>query len=137
MIPLLVVFDTNILFSGMSWRGSPYFCLQLARAGLVKSITCREILVEFEEKLQQKRNLTLAQVARAVTEILSFSELVKITNTLRVVQHDPDDDKVLESAVVGKVDYIVSGDHHLIELVTYQSIPIIRAVELLGKVKAG
>jgi len=129
--PNFVVYDTNILFSGTGWRGSPYTCLQLARRGEVALVTCREILAEFQEKLQSKRGMTPSQATRAVAEILSFSRLVKIPNTLKVVRDDPDDDKVLECAVVGRAKHIVSGDHHLLELGSYQDINIIRAAELL------
>ena len=75
--------------------------------------------------------MTPSQATRAVAEILSFSRLVKIPNTLKVVRDDPDDDKVLECAVVGRAKHIVSGDHHLLELGGYQEIKIIRAAELL------
>lgn len=47
----IVVFDTNTLFSGLGWRGSPYRCLELARNGRIESVTCREILLELGEKL--------------------------------------------------------------------------------------
>ena len=133
----IVVFDTNILFSGISWQGSPYHCLQLARHGKVNSLTCREILAELEEKLEHKRLMTSAQAARVIAEILSFSELIKIGNSLRIVTHDPDDNKVLECGVVGKAEYIISGDHHLLDLHSYQNIPIIRAVDFLKITKAG
>jgi predicted nucleic acid-binding protein len=68
-------------------------------------------------------------------EVLSFSELVRINNHLHVVDNDPDDDKVLETAVVCKADFIVSGDQHLIGSITFQDIPVIQAVELLSKVR--
>ena len=51
MTPNFIVYDTNILFSGTGWRGSPYHCLQLARRGEVTLLTCREILVEFQEPI--------------------------------------------------------------------------------------
>lgn len=131
MTPNFIVYDTNILFSGTGWRGSPYHCLQLARRGEVTLLTCREILVEFQEKLQVKRYMSASEATRAAVEILSFSRLVEISNTLRIIADDPDDDKVLECAVVGQAEYIVSGDHHLLELGSYRKIRIIRAVELL------
>ncbi|MGZ9226407.1 MAG: putative toxin-antitoxin system toxin component, PIN family [Anaerolineales bacterium] len=131
---LLVVFDTNVLFSGIGWQGSPYFCLQMARAGNIKSVTCLEILSEFNEKLKSKMGLTTAEAARAVAEILSFSELVKIENKLQVVASDPDDNKVVECAYVGKADFIVSGDRHLLELENYQGIPIVRANSFIERV---
>jgi predicted nucleic acid-binding protein len=44
---------------------------------------------------------------------------------LTVVTADPDDDKFLEAAVAGRVDYIVSGDPHLLDLDTFRGIDII------------
>ena len=130
----LVVFDTNILFSGIGWQGSPYFCLQMARAGNIRSLTCLEILSEFNEKLKSKMGLTTAEAARAVAEILSFSQLVKIENKLRVIPDDPDDDKVIECAYLGKADFIVSGDRHLLDLENYQEIPILRANTFIERI---
>lgn len=97
-------------------------------------MTCLEILSEFNEKLQSKMGLTTAEAARAVAEILSFSELVKIENKLRAIPADPEDDKVVECAYVGKADYIVSGDHHLLDLENYQGIPILRANTFIERI---
>lgn len=44
---------------------------------------------------------------------------------LSVVRDDPDDDRVLECAIAGKVDYVVSGDRHLLKLKSYKGIPIL------------
>jgi len=125
-----VVFDTNILFSGTGWRGSPFYCLQLARQGKVTVLVCREILAEYHEKLQTKLGMTPTQATRAAAEILSFSTLIEISGSLQVVLDDPDDDKVIECAVTGKATYIVSGDHHLLDMNEYNSIPIVRASSL-------
>ncbi len=129
-----VVFDTNILFSGLGWQGSPYHCLQLARAEKVRSITCLEILNELAEKLQSKMGMNGQETARAVAEILTYSEIVKIENKLHVIQADPDDDKVLECATIGKADFIVSGDRHILALGKYQGILILQAETLLDRI---
>ena len=47
----IAVFDTNILFSGVGWKDKPFLCLELARAGVVDGVTCRELLDELAEKL--------------------------------------------------------------------------------------
>ena len=109
----------------------PYQSLHLARKGEIVSVTCREILTEFDEKLQEKRGMTPFQAARTVAEILSFSKLVKISNSLKVVKDDPDDDMVLECAIVGGVDWVVSGDRHLLELKNYEEISILWSADLL------
>ena len=50
----IAVYDTNILLSGVGWRGSPHRCLELARQGSVEGLTCSEILDELAEKLTTK-----------------------------------------------------------------------------------
>ncbi len=127
----IAVLDTNVLFSGMGWKGSPYACLQMARSRNFTHVTCLEILTEFYEKLQSKMNLSAAEAARAIAEILSFSQLTTIENKLHVVTADPDDDRVLECALAGKADFIVSGDRHLLDLKSYQGITILRADRFL------
>ena len=44
---------------------------------------------------------------------------------------DPDDDKFIECAFTGKCDIIVSGDKHLLTLVGYQGIKILRPREFV------
>ena len=130
----VVVFDTNILFSGLGWRGSPFRCLELARKGQVISVTCQEILTELEEKLQLKQSMSVTEAAQDVAQVLLFSRLVTINNTLKVVADDPDDDMVLECAVVGGASHIVTGDRHLLSLGNYQNIAIVRAADFLALV---
>ncbi|MBM3241629.1 putative toxin-antitoxin system toxin component, PIN family [Candidatus Poribacteria bacterium] len=132
---IAAVFDTNILLSGVGWRGSPYRCLELARAGIVEGLTCRELLDELVEKLQAKLNFSAIQVADTIADLLGFLRVVIITNTLKAVNTDPDDDKVLECAVVGGATHIVTGDRrHLILLGSYHGIPIVTATDFLALV---
>lgn len=118
----------------MGWRGSPFRCLELARNGQVVSVTCQEILAELEEKLQLKQKMSVTEAAQDVALILSFSRLVTIDNTLQVVVNDPDDDMVLECAVVGGASYIVTGDRDLLSLGSYQDIAIVSAADFLALV---
>ncbi len=131
----IVVFDTNILFSGLGWRGTAYQCLLLARKGIVELVTCQEILTELEAILRSKRKMPEDDIAKAIKEILLFSRLVRIANTLTGVVPDPDDHKVLECAVVGGATHIVTGDRrHLLPLGSYQGIAIVSAADFLALV---
>ena len=129
----IVVFDTNILISALlSLRGSPFRCLSLAKEGIVQSVTCQEILHEFQEKLEVKFDYSSLRARMAADEVRDFSRLVVITNTLEVVNTDPDDDNVLECAVVGGATRIVTGDRrHLLPLGSYQGISIVTAADFL------
>ena len=128
------VFDINILISAViSQGGSPFKCLELARQGLAESVTCQEILDEFREKLIGKLKRTPAQADSLVDDFRSFTRVVAINGTLKVVAADPDDDKVIECAVQGNATHIVTGDtRHLLPLVKYQHIPIIRATDFVA-----
>lgn len=55
---------------------------------------------------------------------------------LAVVREDPDDDRVLECAVAGEADYMVSGDRHLLKLGSYGGIPILTVRQFMDAVKA-
>ncbi len=126
-----VVFDTNILFSAVGWLGNPHRCVQAARQGQCLSLTCEAILAEFAEKLRLKRGFDLTKATETTDEIRAFSRIIAIPGTLKVIAADPDDDAVLECAVVGQAQFLVSGDSHLLALGNYQGIQIVKASDFL------
>ena len=131
-----VVFDTNILFSAVGWLGNPHQCVQAARHGKCLSLTCEPILAELAEKLQLKRGLEAGQAAEAAEEIRAFSKVIAVPGALKVIAADPDDDAILECAVVGQAQYLVSGDRHLLAFGSYQGIQIVKAAEFLKLIQA-
>ncbi|MDZ7695938.1 MAG: hypothetical protein U5R49_03085 [Deltaproteobacteria bacterium] len=48
-----------------------------------------------------------------------------------VLKADPTDNRYLASAHEGEADYIVSGDHHLLDLGAYEGIQVVTAREFL------
>jgi uncharacterized protein len=52
------------------------------------------------------------------------------------VCRDPDDDEVLALAIAAKVELIVSGDHDLISLSSFQGIPILAPAEAVNLIAA-
>jgi len=132
-VQYVVVFDTNILISALlSTSSNPFRCLALAKIGQVESVTCQEILDEFAEKLLLKFKFSQDMAQLAVEEVRSYSRLVEISTTLKAVAADPDDDMVVECAVVGSATYIVTGDKHLLVLGKYREIEIVKANEFVA-----
>ena len=130
----VVVYDTNILFSATGWKGTPYQCLELARQGKVEGLTCIEILDELAEKFSTKFNFSLNQRIERIKYLRGFLRITKINNTLKGVTADPDDDKVIECAVVGSATHIVTGDRrHLLPLKNYQDIQIVTAADFYAQ----
>lgn len=133
MLPV-VVYDTNILWSGIGWGGKPGRCLELARQGSVEGLTCTEILEELKDKLPTKLNFSDAETVTTLEDLRGFLRLIKIQNTLKGATADPDDDKVIECAVVGSATHIVTGDRRpLLPLENYWNIQIVTAADFLNQ----
>ncbi len=132
-MPLVAVFDTNILFSAVGWQGKPFECLEMARAGTVAGATCRELLEELAEKLESKLSFTPEQVVETLADLMTFLRVVSIPDVLKAVVADPDDDKVLECAEVAGATHIVTGDRrHLLPMGTFKGFPIVTAADFIA-----
>ena len=128
----IVVYDTNILISGMVWGGIPYDCIKLAMTDRIEGVTCTEIIDEFAEKLTTKLEYSQFRISRIVSRLLGFLRVVKITNKLERITTDPDDNKIIECALVGNATHIVTGDkRHLLPLKDYQGIRIVTAIDFI------
>jgi uncharacterized protein len=68
---------------------------------------------------------------------LGFLRVVSIPKLLAVVPRDPDDNMVIECAIEGKVQYIVTGDKDLLVLRTFRDIQIVRAGDFLNVLSKG
>jgi putative PIN family toxin of toxin-antitoxin system len=135
-LPLTAVFDTNILFSATGWQGKPFECVQRARAGEVHAVTCPELIEELAEKLETRLHFSAEQVAETIADYLGFLRVIQIPKVLMAVPRDPEDNMVLECAIEGEAEYIVSGDKHLLDLGEFRGIRIIRAGDFLNLVSA-
>jgi len=130
-VALTAVFDTNILFSATAWRGNPFQCVERARVGEIQAVTCPELMDELAQKLELKLGFSAEYVFETLTDYLGFLRMVSIPKLLQAVPRDPDDNMVLECAIEGKAQYIVTGDKDLLVLKTFRGIEIVRASDFL------
>ncbi|MEK6918341.1 MAG: putative toxin-antitoxin system toxin component, PIN family [Nanoarchaeota archaeon] len=130
---LRIVPDTNVLISAFISEGNEYKFLRLARQGKFHLILSSEILEEFNEVIaRDKFGFSARQITDFNTQLLlTASEIVSPKERLKVVKDDPDDDKIIETAVEGKADYIISGDNHLLKIKGFRGIKIMNAGEFL------
>jgi putative PIN family toxin of toxin-antitoxin system len=130
-VALTAVFDTNILFSATAWRGNPFQCVERARIGEVQAVTCPELMEELAEKLEMKLGFSPEQSVETLADYLGFIRMVNIPKLLQAVPRDPDDNMVLECAIEGNAQYIVTGDKDLLVLKAFRDIQIVHASEFL------
>ena len=87
-------------------------------------------LVELSQVLRrphivEKYPLSEADIEGHLAVLREFAEIAHGHLTLHVIVDDPKDNHVLAAAVETGVDYIVSGDHHLLDLGEYSGIRIV------------
>ncbi len=86
---------------------------------------------ELAEKLEQKLGFSPEQAVETLSDYLGFLGMVNIPKMLDAVPRDPDDNMVLECAMEGKAQYIVTGDKDLLVLKVFRDIQIVRASDFL------
>lgn len=131
-----IVIDTNVWVSGLLWRGAPWELLRLAEAGRATLCTTPGILSELADVLSYERiQLRLDQLGLTPAEVVGYAmnmaSVFEVTEGDAIVLADPDDDVFLRCARAAEASYIVSGDHHLLELDTYAGIPIVTVRDFL------
>lgn len=133
-----VVADTNVVVSGLLWRGPSRSILDAARAGTINLFTSAVLLSELEEVLGRDKFAARIMAAALTPRLLTLgyaalASLTKPTPIQPVVLDDPDDDFVLACALSAKAEVIVSGDNHLQKLKEHDGIAILSASEFLAQ----
>ncbi|MCG1002765.1 MULTISPECIES: putative toxin-antitoxin system toxin component, PIN family [Halobacterium] len=122
------VLDTNVLISGVIATGVPHELLVRGFDHKYQIVVSVETLTEFREtllKYPERFQMSEDEVQQEVETIRYFAEFVDPDEDITAVQADPDDDKFLEAAVAGDVDYLVSGDTHLLDMASFRGIDIV------------
>lgn len=133
-----VVLDANVIVSAIiSARGAPSQILDEWEAGRFEVALSPAILDEMTRvlgypRIRERYNVTDRQAQQILSLLRSQAVLVEPDVSLDVIQADPTDNRYLECAVAAKVDVLVSGDHHLLDLGHYQDIQILAPVAFLA-----
>jgi putative PIN family toxin of toxin-antitoxin system len=122
---LKVVIDTNVFISAFYLPESkPAGVVLLARRKTILNLISPQIIKEVERIIKKKLLWDNAKTQSAVRRIKTFSEEVHPQERLAIIADDPDN-RILECAVAGHADFIISGDKHLLDLETYQGIKMV------------
>ncbi|MBN1983864.1 MAG: putative toxin-antitoxin system toxin component, PIN family [Chitinivibrionales bacterium] len=128
-----IVLDTNVLVSGIFWKGIPYRILESWIKDEFQLLITEEILQEYQ------KILTRISKGKNIELINNWAMLIVENSIVIHVKHkfklsiDPDDNKFIDCAVAGNARYIVSGDYHLLDIKTVMNIEIIKPQIFLKK----
>ena len=130
-----VVLDTNVLISAIMFGGKSRVILEMGISGKIKIALSQDILKELAEVLVGKKfRVSMSVVQQTIHELSEIVELVIVTQKIKAVKNDPDDNRILECAVSAKADYIVSGDSDLLTLRNFKKIKIESPSDFLLKI---
>jgi len=126
-----VVLDSNVLISSFFWRGNEYEILRKALEGKFELLISGAILAEIENVLDKKFGVQAGRIKETVELIIANSTVIEPKSRLNVIRDDESDNRILECAVEGAADYIVTGDKHLLKLREYRRTLILGSENFL------
>ena len=129
-----VVIDTNVWISALVFGGNPGKILDLFIEKQVEVAISEEGLSELHRKIIQKFPLYAPRLDLLEESLRQDAELVRLGRQTVDASPDPDDNKFIETALIGNCAYIISGDKDLLELKSYQNIQIIKPAAFLKKI---
>jgi uncharacterized protein len=102
----------------------------MAEAGLYRLVLSEAVLLELDDVLDRKFGWNKRLRAGTLRGLRTMAELVEphlvVTDCV-----DPDDNGILEAAVAGKADCIVSGDKHLLRMGRFRGVEVVTVSDFL------
>jgi len=133
-----IVVDANIFASGLiKPKSNPGKILELIRLNQVDLVLSPGIIKEIKRillypKIQKYHLKTPMEIDSYFEDIFMFAWIVEGKENVNVIKDDQTDNKYLACAHEGEADYIVSGDHHLLDTRIYKGIKIIKPQTFLS-----
>ena len=130
-----VVMDANVLVSRLLLPQSiPAQAVRMARRRgllLVSEATMYE-LADVLARDKFDRYISVENRRRFLRQLRRRAELVQIVQVVRECR-DPDDDKILEVALNGRADIIITGDAELLAMNPWREIAIVTSADYLKR----
>lgn len=128
-----VVFDTNILVSALVFPGGRG---EEALRRIVEErdqlLISKPILEELLRVLGSKFSRDPEELAHIAVFLSELAVTAKPRRRLQVVKDEPDN-RILECALTGRAEVIVTGDHALLALGEYRGVRIMTLRQYLGE----
>lgn len=107
-----VVLDTNVFLVSVLPKHKYWWIFQALLDGEYDLLVSNEILTEYLEKCVDKYGLDVSE--ETLDFLLNFPNVSLVTPSYhwQLIHSDPDDNKFVDCAVAGNVDFIVTNDKH-------------------------
>ena len=128
------VFDNNVLVSAALLGGVPRkaFDKLLDNGTILVSVPVLLELADVLNRPKFDKYVTQDERMRFMVSFLKVAEMIEIDEAITACR-DPKDDKLLELAVCGNADFLVTGDKDLLVLNPFRGVEIITPRGFLDK----
>lgn len=128
--------DSNIWISGIIFSGKPAEVVAAAFNKKFQVILSRVILDELERNLLSKFHFGHSNTKRMIRRILQVADLYEPSGSVQVIGGNHTDNLVLETAMLGRAKYLVTGDkEHLLPLKMFKHVHIVDSGQFLNVIK--
>ena len=129
--------DANVWVSAALYeRSVPARVVNLLRSGTIVPLVSDELVDQVERALD-RLHFAPDAIRAAVDDMRAVSVLVVPTVRLAVISAKESANRILELAVAGRADVIVTGDRkHLLPLGSHDGIPIVAPADFLASFDA-
>lgn len=116
--------DSNIYISAIAFHGKPLKVIEAAFDRDFLLVCSPLILEEVERNIINKLDVSSDRLKQFINDVASISSMYIPTGNLKIINYEPDN-LILEIALIGGADVLVTGDKkHLLPLHKYHGIII-------------
>lgn len=127
-----VVLDTNVLISGIFFRGRPAKILKIWRDKKIDLVISPAILNEYLRVMdilsQQYPGVDIEPILALITR---NAKMIAATDLTEQVCDDPEDDKFIACALASKARFVISGDKALQKVSEYRGIQVLSPTKFI------
>lgn len=130
-----LVLDTNVLISALIFGGKPRVVFELIIIEkIANGISSRFLIDELLGILKNKFNYSENELDK-IEELIAENFVITDPKTIpKIIKDDPCDNQILAITDELIVNFIISGDNHLLKIKYYKGIPIITPHYFLDKI---
>jgi putative PIN family toxin of toxin-antitoxin system len=133
-----VVLDTNVIVSGLFWKGAPKTLFDLIEQRKLTLCITPQIIAEVQRVLKYPKILRQLHntgiepnevIGYVVKDALVFPDI----DHVHIVKEDPSDDIFLNCAISCGAHWLITGDKHLLSIGNFGDIIIVTPAQFLTK----
>ncbi|MFH1071860.1 MAG: putative toxin-antitoxin system toxin component, PIN family [Nanoarchaeota archaeon] len=131
-----IVLDTNVLVSGTFWTGDSFRILELIDQKEVMLVLSLSILKEYvktinSDEIMEKVSNKKLVLFKITEKVIKNAQIISPRRRIGLIKDDLDDNKILECAIEGRVEYIITQDNHLLKIREFEGVKIMTPEEFL------